>query len=138
MSLNTQLTNEVVNAQADALARLADNGWVDVMDGSQPANGNTAITSQVVLASLRLNATSAPAASAGVLTLNSITSGTAVASGTPTWFRAYKADHTTPLWDGSAGTSGTNMVLGAGTITSGQTVACSSFTHTVAKATSGS
>lgn len=142
MALNTQLTNEIVNAQADALARLADHGWIDILDDTggtgQPATADTSIGSQVVLVSLRISATSAPAASAGVLTFNAITSGTAIASGTAKWFRVYKTDHTTPLWDGSVATSSANMVIATAGITSGQTVSCSSFTHTVAKATSGS
>ncbi|HQR22112.1 MAG TPA: hypothetical protein PKV98_14670 [Burkholderiaceae bacterium] len=137
MAKNTQLTNEVVNAQADALSDLADNGWMDILDGTQPATGDTAITTQVVLVSLQLNATFSGAASNGVLTANAITSGVAVASGTASWFRIYKADHTTPLWDGSVGTTTANAILPTTTINSGQTVTCDSFTHTVAKSASG-
>lgn len=138
MAKNTQLTNEVVNEQADAQAVLADHGWIDILDGTQPATGNTAIGSQVVLVSLRLNTTAFGAASNGVITANAITAGTAGAGGTASWFRVYKADHTTPLWDGSVGTTDANLILPTTTITAGQEVTASSFTHTVAKSTSGS
>jgi hypothetical protein len=137
MAKNTQLTNLVVNTEADALSDLMDNGWIDILDGAQPATGDTAITTQVLLVSLRLNATFAAAASAGVLTANSITSGTAVATGTAAWFRIYQADHTTAVFDGTVGTATSNLILPTTTITSGQTVAASAFTYTVAKSTSG-
>ncbi len=137
MSKNTQLTNLGVNAEADALAALANSGFIDILDGAQPATGDTAITTQVVLASLTFGATAFPAAVNGVLTANAIGSGVAGASGTATWFRVYKSDHTTKLWDGSINTATANMIIGSTTITSSQTVSCSSFVHTVAKATSG-
>ena len=138
MAKNTQLTNEIVNAQADAQATLADHGWVDILDGTQAATGDTAIGAQAVLVSLRLGTTAFAAASNGVITANAITGGTAGASGTASWFRVYKADHTTPLWDGSVGTATANLILPTTTITAGQSVTASSFTHTVAKSTSGS
>lgn len=138
MAKNTQLTNEVVNAQADAQAALANSGWLDILDGTQAATGDTAIGAQVVLVSLQLNATAFAAASAGVITANAITSGTAGNSGTASWFRLYKSNHTTPLWDGSVGTATANLILPTTTITAGQSVTASSFTHTVAKSTSGS
>lgn len=138
MAKNTQLTNLVVNAQADELATLADHGWIDILDGTQPATGDTAIGSQVVLVSLRLGTPAFPSAAAGVLTANAITAGTASASGNAAWCRVYKTDHSTPLFDGSVGTGTDNLVLPTVVITAGQSVTCSSFTHTVAKATSGS
>jgi len=139
MALNTQLTNTAVNAEADALARLLDTGYLRLYDGTQPATGDTAISTQVLLAELRFNATSAPAASAGVLTFNSITADSdANASGTATWFRAFKSDGTTAVLDGSVGTSSANLVLNSASIVIHAAVSVSSFTHTVAKSTSGS
>lgn len=137
MAKNTQLTNLAVNAEADALSDLLDHGWIDILDGTQPANAATAITTQNVLVSLRLNTTFSGAASAGVLTANAITSGTAIATGTATWCRIYQTDHTTTVMDGSVATSDANVVVPTTSIVSGQEVTCSSFTHTVAKSTSG-
>ena len=73
MANTLKISSTAVNAQADALSDLLDNGYLRVYDGTQPANANTAITTQVLLAELRFNATAAPAASSGVLTMNSIT-----------------------------------------------------------------
>lgn len=139
MAKNTQLTNIAVNAEGDALVTLADHGWIDVLGGTQPATGDTAITTQTVLVSLRLSTPAAGSTSAGVITFSAVTSGTAVATGTATWFRVYKSDHTTALFDGTVDTSGANLNFSSTTsIVSGQTISVSAFTHTLAKATSGS
>lgn len=134
MALNPKLTNEAANAAANAVCALINGGFFKIYDGAQPATANTAITSQVLLASLPLNATAAGAASAGVATFNAITSDTnAAATGTATWFRAYKADGVTPIFDGSVGTSGANLNLTSTSIVAGGTVAISSYTYTQPK-----
>lgn len=74
-----------------------------ILSGTQPAGGGAETT---VLAQLTCNATFAPAASSGVLTLNSITSDTSAnASGTGTWFRIYQSDGTTWVTDGDVSTT---------------------------------
>ena len=89
MALNTQLSNEAVNAEGDALGALLNNGYLRIYDGSQPATANTAVSSQVLLAELRFNATAFAATSGGVMTANAITAeSSANASGTASWFRA--------------------------------------------------
>lgn len=138
MALNTQIADATVNAQADALADLLDNGYLRIYDGTQAATADTAVGSQVLLAELRFNATSAPAAVSGLLTFNAITAdSSANNSGTASWFRALKSDGTTAVLDGSVGTATANLILPTTTITATQTVSCSSFTHDVKNATSG-
>lgn len=132
MANNLKISTTAVNAQADALSALLNNGYLRIYDGAQPANANTAITSQVLLAELRFNATAAPAASGGVLTMNSITQdSSANNTGTATWFRALKSDGSTVVFDGSIGTSGCDLNLGSTSITSGASVAVTSMTFTV-------
>lgn len=132
MANNLKVSSTAVNAQADALSDLLDNGYLRIYDGTQPANANTAITTQVLLAELRFNATAAPAASGGVLTMNSITQdSSADNTGTATWFRALKSDGSTVVFDGSVGTSGCDLNLGSTSITSGASVAVTSMTFTV-------
>lgn len=135
MALNTQLADATVNAQAATLATLCNSGLIRVYDGTQPATADTAITSQVLGVTLTFGATAFPAASSGLLTANAITSGTAVASITPTWARILKSDGTTVVMDVSAGASGANMTIGA--FTSGTVVSATSFTHDVKNATAG-
>jgi hypothetical protein len=95
-----------------------------IYDGTRPATGGTATT---LLAELTCNATFAPAASGGVLTLNSITQdSSANASGTATWFRIVKSDGTTLVMDGNVGTSGSDLNLVTTTIVSTQPVSVTS------------
>lgn len=138
MAKNTQKTNLAVNTEGDALAALLNNGYIDILDGTQPATGDTAITSQTLLVSLQFGSPAFGSTAAGVATANAITSGTAVASSTATWCRLYKSDHTTAVFDGSVGLSSANLILNAVAISSGATIGCSAFTITLAKATSGS
>ncbi len=132
MANNLKISTPAVNAQADALSDLLDNGYLRIYDGTQPANANTAITTQVLLAELRFNATASPAASGGVLTMNSITQdSSANNTGTATWFRALKSDGSTVVFDGSVGAASCDLNLGSTSITSGASVAVTSMTYTV-------
>jgi hypothetical protein len=138
MALNTQLANATVNAQANALATLLNNGYLRIYDGTQPATADTAVSTQTLLAELRFNATAAPSASNGLLTFNALTSdSSANAGGTATWARCLASDGTTVVMDLSVGTSAANLIMAATTISAGQTVSCSSFTHDVLNASSG-
>ncbi len=135
MANNLKLTNVAVNAEADAFARLLDTGWLRIYDGTQAATADTAVGAQVILAELRFSATSAPAAAAGVLTFNAITSDTAAnATGTASWFRCFKSDGTTAVYDGSVGTATSDLVLNSVAISSGAQVDVTSLTHTIPKA----
>ena len=134
MPNNLKLSNNVVNPQADALSVLANNGYIRIYDGTQPATADTAITTQVLLAELRFNTTAAPAASNGVLTFNAITQdSSANNTGTASWFRALKSDGSTALFDGSVGTSGSDINIATTSIVAGAIVGVSSFVYTVNK-----
>ena len=114
------------NAMADAITTFAGGaGKLRIYSGTRPATGGTATT---LLAELTLNATFAPAASGGVLTLNAVTSDTSADnSGTATWFRIVKSDGTTHVMDGSVGAtgSGADLELDNTSIVAGGTVAIS-------------
>jgi len=135
MALNTQLHDATVNAQAVALATLCNGGYIRIYSGSQPANAMTAITSQTLGVTLTFGNPAFGAPVGGLLTANPITSGTAVASITPTWARIFKSDGTTVVMDVSAGASGANLTVGAFTV--GTIVSCTSFTHDVLNASTG-
>jgi hypothetical protein len=134
MALNTKMADDGVDAEADALAAELDAGWIDVMDGTQPATGDTAITDQNVLAELRFGNPAFDPAVAGVITAKAIAPDTdANATGQAKWFRTYKSDHVTPVMDGSAGTSGCNLNLNSDQIQVHAEVSVTSFVHTVTK-----
>jgi len=119
------------NAQLDAITTaVGASGLLRIYDGTRPSTGGTATT---LLVTLTLNSTFAPAASGGVLTLNSITSGTAVATATATWFRILTSGAATVI-DGSVGTSGADLNLSTTSIVTGATVAISSATITAGNA----
>jgi hypothetical protein len=132
MALAYDVTS-IRNAMLDAITtRAGASALLRIYDGSRPATGGTATT---LLAELTCNATFAPAASAGVLTLNAITQdSSANASGTATWFRIVKSDGTTFVLDGNVGTSGSDLNLTTTTIVITQPVSVTSFVITEANA----
>ena len=138
MPLNTQMTDFAVEVQADALAVLLDSGYIDVLTAPQPDNGNETITTQTVLVTMSFGRPAFMKSDAGVISANPINAGMGIADGDPRWFRAYRADHKTAIFDGSAGKAkDNNMVLPAKTIVEGVTVGCSGLTHTVRKSMPG-
>lgn len=116
------------NAQLDAITTFAGAGAkCRIYDGTRPATGGTATN---LLAEFTMGSPYAPAASAGVLTPTLPSNTTGAAAGAATWYRIVKADGTTHVIDGSAGTSGTDMVLNTAAITSGVAVSITAWTVT--------
>lgn len=133
MALNPKLTNLAVNTKVDALAALLNSGFIDIYDGTQPVTADTAIGAQVKLARLTFGATAFAAGSAGVAAANAITQDSAAdATGTASWFRALKSDGT-PVFDGSVGTSGSNLNINSVAIQAGTVVQVTSFSLTESK-----
>jgi hypothetical protein len=113
---NNRLDQITARAGASALLR--------IYDGTRPATGGAAT---VLLAELTCNATFAPAAAGGTLTLNAITQdSSANATGTATWFRLVQSNGTTLVFDGSVGTSGQDLNLNTTSIVTGAAVAITS------------
>lgn len=134
MASNVKYSVSLKNAQQDAITtKLGASALLLIYSGTQATNPDTAVGAQVLLATLTCNATFAPAASGGVLTLNAITSGvgTAGAGGgtVATWFRLTTAGSVAHI-DGTVGISGADLNLNNTNIATGQTVAVSSFTDT--------
>jgi hypothetical protein len=134
MAADLRESNLIVNGKADYVSDQLDNGYLRIYDGTRALTADTAIGAQVLLAELRFNATAAPAAVAGVLTFNAITAdATANATGTASWFRALKSDGTSAAFDGTVGTSDSDLILNTTSIVSGAEVSISSFTYTQPK-----
>lgn len=131
MALTPKLSDAAANAAVDAVTALLNTGYLRIYDGSQPADADTAVGAQTLLAELRFNGTAFGAASNGAATANALTAdASANASGTASWFRALKSDGTTVVFDGSVGTSGANLNLNSVAISSGAQVSVSAFTYT--------
>jgi hypothetical protein len=128
MASNLKYSNGTRDAQQQGLITYAGSGSIiRLYDGTQPANANTAIVSQTLLVSLPIAGVFGTDSN-GTITLGSVTSGTAVASGTASFFRIVKSDGTTVVMDGSVGTSGADMNLNTTTVASGQTVSITAGT----------
>lgn len=109
-----------------------NSGFLRIYDGTQPANADTALGAQVLLAQLTFGSTAYSAASAASKAANAITAGTGLAVSTATWARLLKSDGTTVVHDMSVGTATVNLVLNDAAITVGGIVAVTSLTHTMA------
>lgn len=120
----TTLRNAKLNAITTALG---SNALLRIYSGSRPATGGAETT---ILAELTCNATFAPAAAGGVLTLNAITGDTSAnATGTATWFRVLTSG-ASPQIDGNVGTSGSDLNLTTTSIVATQPVNITSFVIT--------
>lgn len=131
MSLNPKATVASRNLALDAVLDQLNNGFLRVYDGTQPADADTAITTQVMLAQLTFGATAWAAASGASKTANAITTGVAAATGTATWYRLFKSDGTTAVADGSVGTATSNLVLNTVSIVTSADVSVTSFVYTM-------
>lgn len=134
MASNLKFSAALRNAQQDAITtQCGANANLKIYSGSQPATPETAIGAQVLLATCACNATFAPAASGGVLTLNSISNGTGTAGAaggtTATWFRLETSGGTAKI-DGTVGISGCDLNINNTNIATGQTVSVTSATFT--------
>ena len=123
------------NAQLDQITTaVGTTAKLRIYSGTRPANVAASITG-TLLAELTCNATFAPNASGGVLTLNAITSdASADATGTATHFRLWNSAASTAMIDGDVGTSGSDLNLNSVSLTSGGSVAVTSFTITAGNA----
>ena len=106
-------------------------GTIKIYDGAQPANADTAVGGQTLLAELTFGDPSAGAASAGLLTFNSIAQdASANATGTATWARIEDSNSNT-VFDCDVGASGATINLNTVSIVIAGTVSITSFTVTV-------
>lgn len=123
-----EYSNGTRHAQNQGLITYVGTGAIfSLYAGTQPANANTAITSQVLLVSLVIPGVFGTDVN-GTLTLGTVTSGTAANTGTASFFRIFKSDNTTVVMDGSVGTSSADLILNSTSINALQTVGISSGT----------
>ena len=134
MASNLKYSAALKNAQQNAItSTLGASALLLIYSGVQPANPDTAIGAAVLLATLTCNATFAPGAASGVLTLNAITAGTGTAAagaGTAAaWYRLTTSGGASHA-DGTIGTSASDLILNNTSIATGQSVSVSSSTYT--------
>lgn len=134
MALQPRRSNAAANAACNAMAALANNGYLRIYDGTQAATADTALGSQVLLAELRFSATAFGNAVAGVATANAIAAdSSANQTGTASWFRVLGSDGTSVVYDGSVGTASADLILNTVAIVSGASVSVTALTLTEVK-----
>lgn len=108
------------NTIADAVVDLIDSGGTGTLEFQTSGD--------VEVATLTFSATAFGAAASGTATAAAITDDTNATGGTITKFVIKNGSGTTIL-TGSAGTSGTDIILSSASIGAGDTVSCSSLTY---------
>ena len=138
MALNPHVTAARRAAMLDTLTASAASGKLRIYSGSQPADADAGIGGATLLAELTMNATAfgsatSTASTNSVLTANAITQdSSADATGTATWFRLWQSNGTTPILDGTVGTSGADLTINNTAIVAGGVVTASAMTLTLA------
>lgn len=134
MANEFKISDEAANAEVNALTALLNSGKLRIYSGTKPANADAGIGGATLLAELTLGATAFAAAAAGVATANAITGDTSAdATGTAAWFRAWKSNGTSPMCDGTVGTSGADLNLNSVALQAGAAVSVTSWTITQGK-----
>jgi hypothetical protein len=133
-----RMSNDSVDAQANAWAALANSGYLRIYTVPRPATADDVTGSATLLAELRMNAAAFATAVNGLLVAAAISpEDSALDTGDAVWYRLLQSNGTSPLCDGTvgvAGGAGFDMELvGTITITAGLPVNVTSFTHTVTK-----
>lgn len=129
MAIN--FSDDARSAQVDAVSALFDEGsipgaYIEIRTGTQPTLVEDAATG-TLLATLTMGNPAFGAASTGIAYANTIAADTSAnATGTAGWFRCYDGD-AAAIMDGTAGESGTDLILSSASITAGQTVSVTSF-----------
>lgn len=132
MASNLKMANTAVNAEADALAALCNNGKLQIYDGAQPVNADTDVGAQLKLVEFSLPNPAFASAVAGLLVGETITSVNALQTGTATWFRIVSSGDV-KLWDGSVAVLDADLILNSVNIGAGAAVSVTGVTHQVTK-----
>lgn len=138
MATNPHVSAARRAAMLDTITSAASSGKLRIYSGTQPADADAAIGGGTLLAELTMGATAfgsatSTASTASVLTANAITQdSSADATGTAAWFRLWQSNGTTPILDGTVGTSAADLIINSTAIQVGAVVSATSLTLTLA------
>lgn len=138
MANNLFITNAVAQSMLTAVKTAIDAGTaavIEIYDGTQPTNADTAVGAQTKLATLTMNATAFGSVSdanpGAIMTAAAITpDSSADATGTAAWFRMLTQAGGTTILDGSVGTSGADINFNTVAFTGGSQIEITSLTIT--------
>jgi len=135
---NVRILATVRNTMLDAINTAMNAGagaaLIRIYSGTQPANADTALSGNTLLATLTCSDPAAAAASGGVLTFSAITQdSSADATGTATFARIVDSNGNT-VFDCDVNTSAATLIINTTSIVTGGPVSITSFTLTIAAA----
>lgn len=132
MAHNLKIAAATANAAVAAIGALANSGTVNIYDGTQAADADTAVGAQHLLATLTFAASAFGTPSGGVAAAAAITKDSAADyTGTASWFRVL-ASGGAKGWDGSVGTtSDYDMTVATTAFVAGAEISITSFTLTM-------
>lgn len=124
MAAAPSLAQATANAMANAITTYMGNaGKIIIYSGTAPANADAALSGNTVLATFTGGSPVFGSASGGTITLSGVPLTVAAsATGTATFFRLYKTDGTTPVFQGTVGTASADLILNTVALTSGVNV----------------
>ena len=125
---DTQLSDASANAAANVVTALVDGGYLRIYSGAQPASANDPAIG-TLLVELPFSSPAYQSAVGGIAASNTISAAVALATGTAGWYRVVKANVTTVVFDGSVGTSDSNLNLNSVAIQVGITVSISGLNY---------
>jgi hypothetical protein len=132
-----EATAEGMLKGSDYNATLGASHQTRVYNGTPPTNADTALSGNTLLATLTGAATAiastAQNGSNARATFGTISSATAAATGTASFFRRLKSDGVTVVDQGSVGTSAADMIVNTTAFTSGSTISITSGTTDLPK-----
>lgn len=132
MARRPHLSGDAASAAADAVLALLDGGFLRIYDGKKPANPDTPVGDQPLLAQLAFGSPAFSASSDGVATATAITGEQDAVAGTAKWFRTVATDETV-VFDGWVGTSNADLVLDAVEVQRHAPVDVTALTYSQAK-----
>lgn len=138
MAADFVISNAAAQSMLNAFTTATDAGTVAVLNiysGTVPADADTALGAQVLLAQLTFSATSFGAATdanpGARITANAITAdASADATGTAAFYRILTQNAGTATAQGTVGTSAADLIMNTTAITAGSTVSVTSATIT--------
>jgi hypothetical protein len=130
------ISNDAAQDMLDALTAKFDTGTaavINIYSGTAPADVDTALSGNTLLAQLTMSGTSATDLAPGArITAAAITAdSSADATGTATFFRVLTQNAGTPHAQGTVGTATSDLILNTTSITAGSTVSITSMTITL-------
>lgn len=130
--MSARYSRLAVNAQAEAIAKLLDGGYIDIMTGDRPESEDDPVADDQVLSRNEFSAKAFGPPKDGVLQANPIAKSVAIRNGEPTWCRCFTKDGR-PVVDGNYGSTGANLAGKVNMLVQGQIVNITGFKHIVSK-----